>query len=91
MLVGQFTNFYEKIGQYEYGDLVQIVVKSRDPNIKGVWIGKIDKINKKTIHVSVTLNEEKGYGFLVSIKKDAEVLPYQMMDFYQVNTSLEAV
>lgn len=91
MIVGQFTNFFEKIGEYEYGDLVQIVVKSRDIEIEGVWCGKIDKINKKTIHVYVTLNEEKGYRFLVSIKKDAEVLPYQMMDFYQLNSSSELV
>lgn len=91
MITGQFTDFFEKIGDYEHGDLVQIVVKSRDPNIHGVWVGKIDKINKKTIHVYVQTNQEKGYGFLASIKKDSEVLPYQMMDFYQLNTRSELI
>jgi len=85
MIIGQFTNFFEKIGEYEIGDLVQIVVKSRDPNLQGIWIGKINKINKKTIHVSVSTNEELGYGFLVAIKKDSEILPYSLMDYWWKN------
>lgn len=78
MFNAQFTDFIEYDREFMLDDVVQVVVKSRDPKIKGVYVGIINKINRKSIEVRITLNHEKGHYFLVRIPNSKEILPYHM-------------
>lgn len=74
----QFTDCFHYDRDFQKGDLVQVVVKSNDPKIEGVWGGKVAKITNKAYKVNISLDKEKGYGFTVRIPKDQQILPFVM-------------
>lgn len=74
-LRGQLTDLFEYGRDYMIGDLVQVVVKSRDADLKGTYGATVSKINKKTIEVAVQ-DVFNIRSFLVKVNRDSELLPY---------------
>ena len=60
---------YNEMSLIKKGDSVLVKVLTNDPLQAGSHLGKVCKITKKAIQVSITTDKEKGYGFIVRVKK----------------------
>ena len=60
---------YNEIDLIKKGDIVLVKVLTNDPLQAGSHLGKICKITKKAYQVRIVTNKEKGYGFIVRVKK----------------------
>lgn len=60
---------YDEIDSIQKDNLVLVKVLTNDPFQAGSHLGRVCKITKKAIQVHITTNKEKGYGFIVRVKK----------------------
>ena len=60
---------FDDIDLLQKDDEVLVKVLTKDPLQAGFHYGRVCKITKKAIQVRITTNKEKGYGFIVRVKK----------------------
>ena len=60
---------YNEIELIKKGDIALVKVLTNDPLQAGSHISTICKITKKAYQAQIITNKEKGYGFIVRIKK----------------------
>ena len=60
---------YNEIDLIKLNDPVIVKVLTNDTKQRGIYLGKVCKITKKAYQVKITTNVEKGYGFIVRVKK----------------------
>ena len=77
-LEARFTNFFEKIGDYEIGDVVQIAIKETPLLAGGCWKALIMGFDPKGTIVFI---ENTGYFYPIFafVPKGSEILDHEVV------------
>lgn len=77
-LEARFTNFFEKIGDYEIGDIVQVAIKQTPMLDGGCWKAVIMGFDPKGTIVLIE-NTNTFYPIFAFVPKGSEILDHEVV------------